>query len=86
MYSSVKSKHPCIFLNFRAKPAIPGVFLRFPKKLDPLENRAFLTSEPAQAEWGVFFSEFVLTNTILNLLLVRPDQRNLTLSTWRNRR
>ena len=44
--------------------------MRFPKRLDPLKNRAFLTPESAQAEWGAFFSEFVLTNTILNLLLV----------------
>ena len=44
--------------------------LRFPKKLDPLKNWAILTSESAQAEWGAFFSEFVLTNTILDLLLV----------------
>ena len=56
--------------------------LRFPKKLDPLKNWAILTSESAQAEWGAFFSELVLTNTILNLLLVTIASKSPNVLNW----
>ena len=56
--------------------------MRFPKRLDPLKNRAFLTAESAQAEWGAFFSEFVLTNTILNMLLVTIASKSPNVLNW----